>query len=281
MSNGTNTAQSLETLKAEVKKFADELSYWAKFLAKKILSDNDISDNDIDTSYSYLLEQLKLKEEAEKPEIAIDYNVANIGNYKTDLLLTKLENIEGVNALTENQTIEFSPNLTIIYGANGSGKSGYVRLLKNAFYSKAPEEIFKTLVAQGNKTGILVAVIPSNRELDLKKIAQVSGNKKVEMLPLKDLEQISRAYNKALKYLSVKDYTEQQMRKKLMNSGDYDDAQLDATIQLLSEKNLINDHLFTLNYFYESPNCLHSHMIYRQILLYKKFIIISLTSSSE
>lgn len=32
-----------------------------------------------------------------------------------------------------------------------------------------------------------------------------------------------------------------------MNSGDYDDAQLDATIQLLSEKNLINDHLFTLN----------------------------------
>ena len=152
MSNGTNTAQSLETLKAEVKKFADELSYWAKFLAKKILSDNDISDNDIDTSYSYLLEQLKLKEEAEKPEIAIDYNVANIGNYKTDLLLTKLENIEGVNALTENQTIEFSPNLTIIYGANGSGKSGYVRLLKNAFYSKAPEEILQNVhIDSGHK----------------------------------------------------------------------------------------------------------------------------------
>lgn len=152
MSNGTNTAQSLETLKAEVKKFADELPYWAKFLAKKILSDNDISDNDIDTSYSYLLEQLKLKEEAEKPEIAIDYNVANIGNYKTDLLLTKLENIEGVNALTENQTIEFSPNLTIIYGANGSGKSGYVRLLKNAFYSKAPEEILQNVhIDSGHK----------------------------------------------------------------------------------------------------------------------------------
>ena len=53
---------------------------------------------------------------------------------------------------------------------------------------------------------------------------------------LKDYEQISRAYNKALKYLSIKDYTEQQMRKKLMDSGDYDDAQLDTTIQLLSEK---------------------------------------------
>nr|WP_317999998.1 RecX family transcriptional regulator [uncultured Faecalibacillus sp.] len=66
---------------------------------------------------------------------------------------------------------------------------------------------------------------------------------------LKDLEQISRAYNKALKYLSIKDYTEYQMRKKLMDSGDYDDAQLDATIQLLSEKNLINDKMYAMNYF--------------------------------
>lgn len=48
--------------------------------------------------------------------------------------------------------------------------------------------IYKTLVAVGNKTGPVVAVIPSDKELDLKKIAKVSGNKKVEMLHLKDLE---------------------------------------------------------------------------------------------
>ncbi|MHC5372727.1 Cys-tRNA(Pro) deacylase [Enterococcus sp. LJL120] len=51
-----------------------------------------------------------------------------------------------------------------------------------------PEQIFKTLVAVGNKTGPIVAVIPSNQELDLKKIAKASGNKKVEMLHLRDLE---------------------------------------------------------------------------------------------
>lgn len=50
------------------------------------------------------------------------------------------------------------------------------------------DEIFKTLVTVGNKTGPVVAVIPGNQELDLKKLAKVSGNKKVEMLPLKDLE---------------------------------------------------------------------------------------------
>ena len=50
------------------------------------------------------------------------------------------------------------------------------------------ELIYKTLVAIGNKTGPIVAVIPSNETVDLKKLARASGNKKVEMLHLKDLE---------------------------------------------------------------------------------------------
>lgn len=145
--------QQVETLETEVKKFADGLPYWAKYLAERILSGNVISDYDIDTSYSHLLEELKLIDETEKPEITINYNAANSGNYKLDLLLSKLENIEGVNALTENQTIEFSPNLTVVYGANGSGKSGYVRLFKKAFYSKAPEEILPNVhIESGHKT---------------------------------------------------------------------------------------------------------------------------------
>lgn len=49
--------------------------------------------------------------------------------------------------------------------------------------------IYKTLVAIGNKTGPIVAVIPSHQTVDLKKLAKASGNKKVEMLHLKDLEE--------------------------------------------------------------------------------------------
>lgn len=48
--------------------------------------------------------------------------------------------------------------------------------------------IYKTLLAQGDKTGPLVAIIPSHLSIDLKKLAHTSGNKKVDMLPLKDLE---------------------------------------------------------------------------------------------
>lgn len=50
-----------------------------------------------------------------------------------------------------------------------------------------PDSVFKTLVAAGDKTGINVFCIPVTAELDLKKSATVSGNKKIEMLKMKSL----------------------------------------------------------------------------------------------
>lgn len=49
------------------------------------------------------------------------------------------------------------------------------------------EKLYKTLILKGQKDPFLVAVIPGNTQLDLKKIAKISGNKSCEMLPLKDL----------------------------------------------------------------------------------------------
>jgi Cys-tRNA(Pro)/Cys-tRNA(Cys) deacylase len=50
-----------------------------------------------------------------------------------------------------------------------------------------PEQVFKTLVARGDRTGVLFACIPGNCELDLKALAAASGNKKVELVPLKEI----------------------------------------------------------------------------------------------
>lgn len=49
------------------------------------------------------------------------------------------------------------------------------------------ERMFKTLTARGERLGILVFVIPVNRELDLKKCAQFAGDKRVEMVHMKEL----------------------------------------------------------------------------------------------
>ena len=47
--------------------------------------------------------------------------------------------------------------------------------------------VFKTLVFHGDRTGYIVCVVPGDMEVELKALAKVSGNKKVEMIPMKDL----------------------------------------------------------------------------------------------
>lgn len=50
-----------------------------------------------------------------------------------------------------------------------------------------PEEVFKTLVARGDRTGLLVFCIPVAESLDLRKAAAVSGNKRVEMIHVREM----------------------------------------------------------------------------------------------
>ena len=51
--------------------------------------------------------------------------------------------------------------------------------------------VFKTLVLHGDKTGHIVCVVPGNCEVELKALAKASGNKKVEMIAMKDLLQVT------------------------------------------------------------------------------------------
>jgi Cys-tRNA(Pro)/Cys-tRNA(Cys) deacylase len=51
-----------------------------------------------------------------------------------------------------------------------------------------PEQVFKTLVARGDRNGICMAVIPGDAELDLKALATASGDRKIQLIPVKELQ---------------------------------------------------------------------------------------------
>jgi Cys-tRNA(Pro)/Cys-tRNA(Cys) deacylase len=53
------------------------------------------------------------------------------------------------------------------------------------------EQVFKTLVARGDRTGVLLAVVPGDSELDLKALARVSGDRKVDTVPLKEVQPLT------------------------------------------------------------------------------------------
>lgn len=54
-----------------------------------------------------------------------------------------------------------------------------------------PEQVFKTLVARGDKHGVCLAVVPGSCELDLKALAKATGDKKIDTVPLKEVEPLT------------------------------------------------------------------------------------------
>jgi Cys-tRNA(Pro)/Cys-tRNA(Cys) deacylase len=54
-----------------------------------------------------------------------------------------------------------------------------------------PEATFKTLVARGDKTGVILACVPGDAELDFKKLAAATGDKKVEMVAVKEIQSLT------------------------------------------------------------------------------------------
>ncbi len=53
------------------------------------------------------------------------------------------------------------------------------------------EQVFKTLLTRGDRNGLCFAVIPGNCELDLKALAAASGDRKIELVPVKELQSLT------------------------------------------------------------------------------------------
>src|SRR5215470_7138586 len=53
------------------------------------------------------------------------------------------------------------------------------------------EQVFKTLVARGDRNGICMAAIPANAELDLKLLAQATGDRGIQLVPVKELQALT------------------------------------------------------------------------------------------
>lgn len=65
-----------------------------------------------------------------------------------DIIINNIKHVNGVNALQENQKINFSDSLTVIYGLNGSGKSGYFRILNELVGAEIEKDILRNIYSK-------------------------------------------------------------------------------------------------------------------------------------
>lgn len=121
--------------------WANEQDGWVRSLAGEVLlTRQTVTDAVLDATFdAYLVEKgLAEGDTADQPKIVLDETTnAEAAGFTIDTL----ESVEGVNALAPGQSITFNAGLTILFGENGAGKTGYARVLKQLAAVRTAEPI--------------------------------------------------------------------------------------------------------------------------------------------
>lgn len=142
MSNSTASspnAMSSQEINRDIIRWLEKRPNWQRNLFQRI-----VRNKAIDNSYIEQLVDLLVSNKAAKLEFpALKIDELPQGGDKTEsVAICSVGNLQGVNALLGGQTLQFSPTgMTIVYGDNGSGKSGYARLLKRVVGARHHEDI--------------------------------------------------------------------------------------------------------------------------------------------
>jgi len=121
-------------LDAELQQWSRSMPLWQQY-ALMLLAENDpLSPEQEERVFQAVLAHHGL---GEWPQAFRGYELryhpaADPDAHRQPCRLRRMQNLEGINALCQGQTLEFSDGLTIVYGLNGSGKSGYARVLAQA-----------------------------------------------------------------------------------------------------------------------------------------------------
>jgi recombinational DNA repair ATPase RecF len=118
-----------------------EQDHWVRSLVAGALDNQGVLPREtLDSAYSTLLVEKELTEGNLPAETPIDLGTGERAEGQA-LRLDRLTGVEGVNALTGGQEITFNKRLTVLFGENAAGKSGYVRILKCLASVRSKEKV--------------------------------------------------------------------------------------------------------------------------------------------
>jgi len=125
--------------------WAKSLKYWEQAILDKILAGEPFTEETYQELYGYIQEDVELIKKSDEPRPLLRFFDETKFPEETppqQSRLTKISNLQNINALAKEQAIPFSPQLTAIYGANASGKSGYARVFGCACFTRGDRKVF-------------------------------------------------------------------------------------------------------------------------------------------
>ncbi len=116
---------------------AQELKYWERAALQKAASKSEFTSDDVGELMQYFVEDAGLVPmPSPRTPLALVESAAS-DSAREPCRLNRIFNLRNVNALPGGQEIRFGPQLTLLYGNNGAGKSGYARALGSAGFASS------------------------------------------------------------------------------------------------------------------------------------------------
>ena len=133
------------TVLSEVLEWSGERPLWQRDALRRLVQQGELSDVDI----VELTRILKAAHGLDERQATLPLARENLPNKDAGppVSLVSIFHHRGVNALAENQTLKFTPALSVVYGDNAAGKTGYIRILKSACRARGQEEILGNVVS--------------------------------------------------------------------------------------------------------------------------------------
>lgn len=144
------------TVLQEILQWSQDRPAWQREALRRLVLDGELADDDISALAEICKSGHGLAEQRDAVPLAKEHVPDQTAGAPVSLV--SIFHHRGVNALAEDQTLKFGPGLTVVYGDNGAGKTGYIRILKSACRARGPEKILGNVVSGTTPLAPVVAI---------------------------------------------------------------------------------------------------------------------------
>lgn len=128
----------------DIVSFVNKQPLWQKDALRRLVQTGALSEDDYSDLFLILKKQhgIPLPKDIDIEAKPVEIDQLQSTTEESDaLFLTSIGKLQNVNLIDQNETLDFCPGLTVVYGDNGTGKSGYTRMLKQACASRGQQDI--------------------------------------------------------------------------------------------------------------------------------------------
>ncbi|MEX0827999.1 MAG: AAA family ATPase [Woeseia sp.] len=144
------------TVLQDILQWSKNRAAWQRDALRRLTLNGELTDEDVSALADICKSSHGLAEQRDTVPLAKEHVPDQTAGAPVSLV--SIFHHRGVNALAEDQTLRFGLGLTVVYGDNGAGKTGYIRILKIACRARGPEKILGNVVSGATPLAPVVAI---------------------------------------------------------------------------------------------------------------------------